>query len=173
VLSQGHTGKDLPIAYASRVLSKAERNYSSYERELAATVWSYRKFRLYLWGRKFTAITDHQPLVSAHRSDPSAKITRLKLKLAEFEYTIVYKAVKSNTKADGPSIMYLTTEVVGDEVERIAGAPEENLGDKSEVQERDGETTDVEEDQSATQSPQKKEKIIKEMHESATGIILV
>jgi len=35
VLSQGQIGKDLPIAYASRSLNKAEKNFSTIEKELA------------------------------------------------------------------------------------------------------------------------------------------
>jgi hypothetical protein len=77
----------------------------------------------YLWGRKFKLITGHQDLIWARKlSDASAKVTRLKLKLAGFEYAVVYKAGK---------------------VERIAGVPEENLGDESEALEGDGETTDL------------------------------
>jgi len=34
VLSQGESGQDLPMAYASRILSKAEINYSTIEKEL-------------------------------------------------------------------------------------------------------------------------------------------
>jgi len=39
VLSQGEIGKDLPVAFASRSFNKAERNYSTVEKELAAIVW--------------------------------------------------------------------------------------------------------------------------------------
>jgi hypothetical protein len=39
VLSQGKIPKDLPIAYASRVLTKSEINYSTIEREFIAFVW--------------------------------------------------------------------------------------------------------------------------------------
>jgi len=48
VLSQGKIGKDLPIAYASRSFNKAERNYSTVEKELAAIVWGIKHFRPYL-----------------------------------------------------------------------------------------------------------------------------
>jgi hypothetical protein len=39
VLSQGQIGKDLPVAYASRSFIKAEINYSTVEKDLAAIVW--------------------------------------------------------------------------------------------------------------------------------------
>jgi hypothetical protein len=53
VLSQGQIGKDLLIAYASRSFNKAEKNYRTAEKELAAIVWGVKHFRPYLYGRKF------------------------------------------------------------------------------------------------------------------------
>ena len=47
VISQLQDGAELPIAYASRTLSKAEKNYSTTDRELLALVWSVKQFRMY------------------------------------------------------------------------------------------------------------------------------
>ncbi len=60
VLSQidPETGFDHPVAFASRLLNDAERNYSPTEGELLALIWAVDKFRLYLDGRKFIAYTD-------------------------------------------------------------------------------------------------------------------
>ena len=57
VLSQMSAGRDLPIAYASRVLNSAEQRYSTTERECLAIVWSVKHFRPYLWGAKFRVVT--------------------------------------------------------------------------------------------------------------------
>ena len=63
VLSQGHVGKDLPVAYASRSLNRADLHYTTSEKELLAIVWSTKYFRPYLYGRRFKVVSDHKPLV--------------------------------------------------------------------------------------------------------------
>lgn len=62
VLSQSEVGKDLPVAYASRSLNKAETLYTTSEKELLAIIWAVKYFRLYSYGRKFKIATDHKPL---------------------------------------------------------------------------------------------------------------
>ena len=62
VLSQGPIGKDLPIAYASRTLINAQINCTTTEKELLAIIYAVKQFRPYLYGTKFTIVTDHKPL---------------------------------------------------------------------------------------------------------------
>ena len=50
-----------PVAYASRKLSDAERNYAIVEREYLAVVWAVMKFSLYLSARRFVLQVDNQP----------------------------------------------------------------------------------------------------------------
>jgi len=104
ILSQGDVGKDKPIAYASRLLNKAEQNYSTIEKESLAIVYCVNHFRPYLYGNKFTIVTDHKPLEWLHSvKNPTSRLVRWRLKLAEYEYNIMYKAGKSNCNADALS----------------------------------------------------------------------
>ncbi|XP_043604719.1 uncharacterized protein LOC122577454 [Bombus pyrosoma] len=104
VLSQGPIGKDLPIAYASRLLNPAEQNYSTIEKECLAIVYCAMHFRPYLYGRKFTIVTDHKPLVWMNSiKDPTSRIWKWKLKLSDFEFDIQHKQGRANANADALS----------------------------------------------------------------------
>ena len=52
-----------PVAFESRKLSSAERNYTTGEQELFAVVHAMRTWRCYLEGVEFTMVPDHNPLV--------------------------------------------------------------------------------------------------------------
>lgn len=125
VLSQGPIGKDLPIAFASRTLNNAERNYPTVEKELLAIVWGCKYFRQYLYGRKFTVVTDHRPLTWIFSvKDPSSRLLRWRLKLEEYEYEVIYKKGSNNTNADALSRIH-TTETQGEEVESKVAVKQE------------------------------------------------
>lgn len=55
VLSRDKIGSDLPIAYYSRTLNKAEENYSTTEKELFAIVDSVKHCRPYFFGPRTIA----------------------------------------------------------------------------------------------------------------------
>jgi hypothetical protein len=104
VLSQGEIGRDLPIAYASRNLNNAEKNYSTSEKELLAIVSAMKHFRPYLYGRKFKLASDHKPLTwIMNVKDPGSRLIRWRIRLEEYDYEIVYKKGALNTNADALS----------------------------------------------------------------------
>ncbi|KAM0730356.1 Retrovirus-related Pol polyprotein from transposon 412 [Formica fusca] len=104
VLSQGKVGNDRPIAYASRILSRAEQNYNTTEKELLAIVWAVKHFRPYVYGTKFKIVTDHKPLIWLFNvNDPGSRLIRWRLKLEEYDYEIIHKAGRANANADALS----------------------------------------------------------------------
>lgn len=107
-------GSERPIAYASRTLNNAEKNYAQIEREALALVWGTRKFYQYLLGRQFTLITDHQPLKFIMSSAQgvsaiaAARIQSWSLYLSQFSYDIKYRATGKHSNSDGLSRLPLS-----------------------------------------------------------------
>ena len=104
VLSQGKIGEDRPVSYASRIMNSAEKNYTATEKECLAIVEYIKYFRHYLYGQKFTVVTDHQALTWLHTTkDIGSRLMRWRLRLLEYEYDIKYKPGKTNKNADALS----------------------------------------------------------------------
>ena len=61
-LSQVQDGKEVPLAFSSNSLSKAQRNYCTTKRELLAVVVYTKKYRHFLYGGNFVLRTDHSAL---------------------------------------------------------------------------------------------------------------
>ena len=103
-------GNIKPISYASRSLSKQEIKYSQTEKEALAIVWACERYHLYLYGKKFTILTDHQPLkiLYSDKGKPSPRILRWGLRLQSYLYEIQYIQGKLNP-ADILSIKPLQT----------------------------------------------------------------
>ncbi len=63
MLSQNVTRKsDQTIVYASRVLNKAQQNYSTTERKVFLMVFALHEFKHYLLGNKFVFYVNHMAL---------------------------------------------------------------------------------------------------------------
>ena len=102
-------GSEKPISFASRTLTAAEKNYSQLEKEALSLIFGVRKFHQYLYGRKFTLITDHKPLTAIFGSKkgiPSlaaARLQRWALLLSGYDYNICFKPTETHSNADGLS----------------------------------------------------------------------
>jgi hypothetical protein len=90
-----------PVAFASRSCNKAERNYTSYKGEMLAVAWAVEQFKYQLTGRRFSLLTDHQPLSFLMKSQNLSGIyARWALRLQEFDFTITYRPGTANANAD-------------------------------------------------------------------------
>ena len=98
-----------PIAFASRTLSPAERNYSQIEREALGIIFAIQRFHIYLYGRDFILETDNQPLSFIFRPDraipavAASRIQRWAIQLSGYQYEIRCKKSHENAVADGLS----------------------------------------------------------------------
>ena len=101
-------GSERPVAFA---LKTSEWNYSQVEKEALALVFGIQKFHQYIYGRRFTLLTDHQPLVTIlgpKRGVPAlaaACMQRWALLLSAYTYDIVYRSTKDQMDSLGyPSV---------------------------------------------------------------------
>ena len=69
---RGPDRKEQPVAFASRSLNPAEKNYYQLEKEGLAIVFAVKKFHQFLFGRPLTITSDHKPL--QHLLKPSNAI---------------------------------------------------------------------------------------------------
>ena len=64
ILHVTENGEERPIAFALRTLNAADENYAQIQKEALSIIWGVKKFHCFLFGRKLTLVTDHQPLIS-------------------------------------------------------------------------------------------------------------
>ena len=104
VLGQKQNGREVVIAYAGRKLNPAERNYSVMEREILAVAEGVKQFQHYVYGRRFTVLTDHS---AAHWlmniKEPTGRLARWALLLQQHDFTIQYRSGPTNGNADALS----------------------------------------------------------------------
>ena len=94
------------IAFVSRSLAPAEKNYSQIDKEALAIVFGVKHFHQYLFGQSFTIKSDHKPLqhlLGEKKGIPamaSARIQRWALMLSAYNYQVQYVPGKENMNAD-------------------------------------------------------------------------
>eukprot|EP00731_Ephydatia_muelleri_P001779 Em0001g1779a len=102
-------GSEHPIAYASRTLSKAECNYAQLEKEALSLIFGIKRFHIFLYGRPFTLVTDHKPLLcilGPKQGIPelaAARLQRWALVLAAYNYELEFRPTEGHGNADGLS----------------------------------------------------------------------
>ncbi|KAF9762574.1 Retrovirus-related Pol polyprotein from transposon 17.6 [Nosema granulosis] len=82
-----------PVAYLSRTLSGAERNYGITEREVLASLWAMEKLQYHLIGKKFKLVTDHKAIefIKTKIEFGSARIQRWFYRFEKFDFDVEYR----------------------------------------------------------------------------------
>ena len=101
VLLQEEAGQLFPVAYASKKLDKAQRNYAVIEKECYAIIWAVGKFEAFLAGAPFRIQTDHQPLACLKRSKiANGRLLRWALSLQPYQFRVEVIKGRDNVGAD-------------------------------------------------------------------------
>ena len=99
-------GEEKPVAFTSRSLAPAEKQYSQLDKEALAIIFGVKRFHQYLYGRPFTILSDHKPLEGLLKETKpipamaSVRIQRWALTLAAYDYRIKFKRGQDNANAD-------------------------------------------------------------------------
>jgi hypothetical protein len=97
-------GVSRPVAFTSRKLNPAERNYPTHEQKLLAIVHALKTWRFYLDGSHFVVYTDHATL---QHFPTQPKLTRRQARwmelLQEYNFTFKYKKGTDNIVPDALS----------------------------------------------------------------------
>ncbi|GES85708.1 retroviral-like aspartic protease 1 [Rhizophagus clarus] len=106
VLAQKDGKDEYVVAYASRTLAPAEKNYAITELKCLAIIWAVKYFRHYLFGIHFTIITDHSALkwlLNSSFEIANRRLERWKITLSEYDYEIQYRKGTKHFNADALS----------------------------------------------------------------------
>lgn len=82
-----------PIAYATRALTKAEKNYPQIEKEATAIRFACKKFHEYVYGKSLLIETDHKPLESIFKKplmNAPMRLQRILWDVLQYSPKIVY-----------------------------------------------------------------------------------
>jgi len=102
VLSQVQGGSEVVVAYYSKILKAAEKNYCTTKKELLTVVKAVKHFRPYLYGRMFRLRTDHASLIwLCKRAELSSQVAHWLEIVAEFSYRIEHRAGRKHGNAVG------------------------------------------------------------------------
>jgi hypothetical protein len=91
---------DKPIAFFSRKLNSAQRNYTTTEKELLSIVECLKQFRNIVFGYEIIVYSDHKNLVHAATVSESQRVMRWRLLLEEYGPDIRHIKGVDNVVAD-------------------------------------------------------------------------
>lgn len=103
-----HDNVERPVAFMSKKLNTAQRNYSVTERECLAAVLAIEKFRCYLELQEFELITDHASLLWLMRQpNLKGRLARWAMRLQGYRFSVSHRRGSENIVPDALSRMHV------------------------------------------------------------------
>lgn len=100
-----------PVAYGSKSLTDAQKNYGQIEKEFLAILMACHRFHYYIYGRQVVIQTDHKPLVAIIDKNlhdiNSVRLQRIRIKLLKYRLKLVFVPGKDMHVADTLSRAFL------------------------------------------------------------------
>jgi len=102
LLQEQPSGEYHPVGYFSKGLTQAEKDYTVTEMEGLGVVWAVSMLRSYIEGTHFLKPCDHQALrwVLTTTTCTNNRLNRWRVRLAELDYDVRYKAGRRHAVAD-------------------------------------------------------------------------
>ncbi|GBG63800.1 hypothetical protein CBR_g39581 [Chara braunii] len=117
------------VEYASKSVPACKRNYAAPTGECYAALWGISHFRAYLYGRKFTLVTDHEPLLALKKSKVySGMIGRWATVLQSMDFDIRHRKNERHGNADGLTRLHRSEKVPKNEEVIPWNEPDQEIG---------------------------------------------
>ncbi|RLU17738.1 hypothetical protein DMN91_009975 [Ooceraea biroi] len=112
-------GTERVIQYASNSLTETQKKYAQIDKEALAIIFGVKKFHQFLYGNRFTLLTDHKPLAqifNPQKGLPAYSAMRMQhyaIFLQAFNFDIKYHRSQEHGNADGFSRLPIQEKSVG------------------------------------------------------------
>jgi hypothetical protein len=127
ILTQTDNDGEYVVSYGSEKFKNSELHYSVTEKECLAVLWAIKLYRIYLYGIKFTIVTDHKALKwLMDIVEPTGRLARWSIYLQAYDFEIVHRPGLKHANADAMSRIY-SIEFIENKVEENRDFSEKSL----------------------------------------------